>query len=340
VLGPFEAWLLLRGMRTLFVRVQRCCDNALAIARHFQRHPRLLTVLYPGLPEHPGHDIAARQMSGGFGGMLSIRLKDGEAAAVATAARVNVFKRATSLGGVESLIEHRASIEGPATPVPADLLRLSIGLENIDDLIADLVQALDYDRTVLAVPVTTIADAAADANSNDDIVTAIKQRLDQQIRPMLADRGGDLLFRDFKEGIVTLTPAGSPGAGLPVAAGIRDLLRHYIPAVSEVRLLPAEISPGDADGVLAERVQRVLDEQINPAVQHHGGIINLVEIRAGSACLRLTGGCQGCAMAHVTLRQGVEVILKQQIPELTHVIDVTDHAAGRKPYFKTRKGTT
>jgi Fe-S cluster biogenesis protein NfuA len=260
-------------------------------------------------------------------------------AAVATAARVSVFKRATSLGGVESLIEHRASIEGPATPVPADLLRLSIGLENIDDLIADLEQALDYDRTVLALPATTIA-AAEDTNSDGDIVTAIKQRLDQQIRPLLADRGGDLLFRGFAGGIVTLTPTGSPGAALPVAAGIRDLLRHYIPAVSEVRLLPAEIGPEASDGAIAERVQRVLDEQINPAVQHHGGLIELVEIRAGSACLRLTGGCQGCAMAHVTLRQGVEVILKQQIPELTHVIDVTDHAAGRKPYFKTRKGTT
>ena len=142
VLGPFEAWLLLRGMRTLFVRVQRCSESALTIARHFEGHPRISKVLYPGLPTHPGHAVAARQMTGGFGGMLSIRHKHGEAAAVATAARVAVFKRATSLGGVESLIEQRASIEGPSTPVPPDLLRLSIGLEDADDLIDDLGMAL------------------------------------------------------------------------------------------------------------------------------------------------------------------------------------------------------
>ena len=114
VLGPFEAWLLLRGMRTLFVRVQRCSESALTIARHLEANPRISKVLYPGLSSHPGHAVAARQMIGGFGGMLSIRVKGGEAAAVATAARVAVFKRATSLGGVESLIEHRASIEGPS----------------------------------------------------------------------------------------------------------------------------------------------------------------------------------------------------------------------------------
>src|SRR5262249_37744599 len=142
VIGPFEAWLLLRGMRTLFVRVRHVCDSALAIAQYLRMHPAVSQVLYPGLPEHPGHDIAKKQMRGGFGGMLSIRVKGGEAAAMRVAASVAVFKRATSLGGVESLIEHRASIEGPSTPVPADLLRLSIGLENVADLKADLDQAL------------------------------------------------------------------------------------------------------------------------------------------------------------------------------------------------------
>jgi cystathionine gamma-synthase len=142
VLGPFEAWLLLRGMRTLFVRVRRCSESALTIARHFERHPQV-RVLYPGLPSHPDHALARRQMQGGFGGMLSLRHAAGKAAAMATAARVAVFKRATSLGGVESLIEHRASIEGPSTPVPDDLLRLSIGLEDPADLIADLEQALE-----------------------------------------------------------------------------------------------------------------------------------------------------------------------------------------------------
>ena len=140
--GPVEAWLLLRGMRTLPLRVERACRSAQAIAEHFARDTRVAAVLYPGLHGHPGHDFARRQMTGGFGGMLSIRVKRGEAAAVSTAARVRLWKRATSLGGVESLIEHRASVEGAGTPVPADLLRLSVGIEDVHDLIADLNQAL------------------------------------------------------------------------------------------------------------------------------------------------------------------------------------------------------
>jgi cystathionine gamma-synthase len=134
ILAPLEAWLLLRGMRTLSLRVERACRSAAQIAAHFADHPRISGVLYPGLPSHPGHAIAARQMSGGFGGMLSIR--------VAAAARVALWKRATSLGGVESLIEHRASVEGAGTPAPPDLLRLSVGIEEPRDLIDDLDQAL------------------------------------------------------------------------------------------------------------------------------------------------------------------------------------------------------
>jgi cystathionine gamma-synthase len=142
ILGSFEAYLLLRGMRTLYPRVERACHSAQRIAERLTAHPRVLEVLYPGLPSHPGHAIAARQMTGGFGGMLSIRVRGGEAAAIAAAARVEVWKRATSLGGVESLLEHRASIEGAGSPVPPDLLRLSVGIEDPDDLIADLETAL------------------------------------------------------------------------------------------------------------------------------------------------------------------------------------------------------
>ncbi|HET6223192.1 MAG TPA: PLP-dependent aspartate aminotransferase family protein, partial [Dongiaceae bacterium] len=130
ILGPFEAALLLRGLRTLHVRVRHQCKSAMAIAQHFARHPRIEAVLYPGLASHPGHAIAARQMPGGFGGMLSVRVKGGEHAAIATAANVKLWKRATSLGGAESLIEHRASVEGPGSPCPPDLLRLSVGLES------------------------------------------------------------------------------------------------------------------------------------------------------------------------------------------------------------------
>jgi len=143
LLGPFEAWLLMRGLRTLDVRVREQARTAALLAGRLLGHPALSGVLYPGLPAHPGHAVAARQMTGGFGGMLSIRLAGGETAAVATAAHVKVWKRATSLGGVESLIEHRASIEGVGTPCPADLLRLSVGLEDPDDLFLDLVRALN-----------------------------------------------------------------------------------------------------------------------------------------------------------------------------------------------------
>jgi len=140
--GSFEAWLLLRGMRTLFLRVRHASASALAIAGHFRGHRALAAVLYPGLPGDAGHDVARRQMAGGFGGMLSIRVAGGAPAALAVAGRVRLWIRATSLGGVESLIEHRASVEGAGSPVPPDLLRLSVGIEEVGDLIADLEQAL------------------------------------------------------------------------------------------------------------------------------------------------------------------------------------------------------
>ncbi len=142
VLGAFEAWLLLRGLRTLPVRLRAQCAAALNLAAALERHAAVEQVLYPGLPSHPGHALALRQMRGGFGGMLSIVVRGGAEAAIATAARVRIWTRATSLGGVESLIEHRASIEGPHTPAPPGLLRLSVGLEDPVDLLADLEDAL------------------------------------------------------------------------------------------------------------------------------------------------------------------------------------------------------
>jgi cystathionine gamma-synthase len=141
ILGPFEAWLLLRGLRTLDVRVRAAAESAGVLAARFANHQSISSVLYPGLASHPGHAVAGRQMSG-FGGMLSVRVKGGERAAIDAAARVKLWKRATSLGGVESLLEHRASIEGPSSPCPPDLLRLSVGLEHPDDLYDDLDRAL------------------------------------------------------------------------------------------------------------------------------------------------------------------------------------------------------
>lgn len=141
-LAPFECFLLMRGMRTLFVRYRQASANAMAIARHFDKHPKVERVLYPGLASHAGHAIAVRQMTDGFGGMMSILIKGGFEDAKRLCTLLKVIVPATSLGGVESLAEHRKTVEGPASPVPDNLVRLSIGIEHVDDLIADLEQAL------------------------------------------------------------------------------------------------------------------------------------------------------------------------------------------------------
>jgi cystathionine gamma-synthase len=146
VAGPFDSWLILRGIKTLAARMDRHCRNAMRIAQMLAEHPAVAEVLYPGLPSHPGHKIAQEQMRA-FGGMVSFRLQAGEQAAVRTCGRTRVFTLAESLGGVESLIEHparmtHASVTGSALEVPGDLIRLSVGIEDCDDLIHDLRQAL------------------------------------------------------------------------------------------------------------------------------------------------------------------------------------------------------
>ena len=143
--SPFDCWLLLRSLPTLPLRVRAQSATAARIAEWLQAHPRVTQVHYPGLTRHPGHAIAARQMHGGFGGMLSFEVEGGAAPARAVANRVRLILQATSLGGVESLIEHRQSVEGPNTRAPEGLLRLSVGLEHPDDLIADLEHALQLD---------------------------------------------------------------------------------------------------------------------------------------------------------------------------------------------------
>ncbi len=139
--SPFDCWLVLRGIRTLPYRVRAQSESALKVATFLARHPGVERVHYPGLATHPGHDVARRQMSA-FGGMVSVEVRGDRARALAVAARLSIFTRATSFGGTESLVEHRASIEGPGTRTPENLLRLSIGLEHADDLIEDLGRAL------------------------------------------------------------------------------------------------------------------------------------------------------------------------------------------------------
>jgi cystathionine gamma-synthase len=146
VAGPFDSWLVLRGTKTLAVRMDRHSENAAKVVDMLSRHPKVTKVLYPGLPEHPGHEVAAKQMRA-YGGMVSFQVAGGEEAAVAVCDRAKVFTLGESLGGVESLIEHpgrmtHASAAGSALEVPADLVRLSVGIENAEDLVEDLRQAL------------------------------------------------------------------------------------------------------------------------------------------------------------------------------------------------------
>ena len=141
-LAPFECWLLMRGLRTLFLRFRESSNNAKAIARHFSSHPKIQEVLYPGLASHPSYEVAKKQMLDGFGGMMSLLIRTDFAGAQKFCTKLNVIVPATSLGGCESLAEHRKTIEGAESPVPDNLVRFSIGIENVNDLIADIEQAL------------------------------------------------------------------------------------------------------------------------------------------------------------------------------------------------------
>jgi len=340
VVGAFEAWLLQRGMRTLFLRVRRSSETALGLARHFDGHPTVTTVLYPGLPSHPGHTIAARQMTGGFGGMLSIRIAGGEEQAMAVAAAVRIFKRATSLGGVESLIEARRSVEGPSSSVPGDLLRLSIGLEAPEDLMADLEAALAaVPRPATASRPRIVGVVTGTTTAESDLTAAVKAALDRSVTPTIIARGGTVRVAHVADGVVTLQATGSPGATLPAAEAIEALVRAAVPDVAAVRVVwqdhePAPV-PTTAD--LAARVRRVLEDEVNPAIATHRGHAALVSVVGGRVQLRLEGGCQGCSLAEVTVRQGIERLLRARLGEIVAVVDVTDHAAGTEPFYTPEK---
>ena len=293
--GGLEAWLLLRGMRTLYPRVRQSSATALRVAEHFADDSRLGSVHYPGLPDHPGHAVAARQMNDGFGSMLSIRVAAGEAAAREVAGRMTVFP--TSDLPRRDREPGRAPGQCRRTVDPRFRLTCfasRIGLEQVDDLIADLEQALDHGEADMPVAVPP----------QDDWTT---------LRRTVIARGGDV--RGTKEAPVAV---GSPGAVAPM----RDRLG-----------LPA-ISAADVAGVLAEAIDEPLAA--------HGGGVEITRDGSGDGGdgvveLRLTGRCRGCAMAQVTVRQGIEPLLREHVRGATAVVDVTDHGAGSDPYYPTAK---
>lgn len=340
VIGPFEAWLLQRGMRTLYLRVQHASETALAFARHFHGHPELKAVLYPGLPSHPGHEIAARQMTGGFGSMLSIRVAGDEAHAMAVAGALKVFKRATSLGGVESLVEHRRSTEGPSSPVPGDLLRMSIGLEALADLVADLEAALAAATPIRVASEPPVAEPIeASAGVASEIMAAVTAEIERNISPTIIARGGMVRALSVEQGVVRLEASGSPGAILPAMTQIETFLCTAVAGVSGIEVVwpGAEQIEPSANGALAQRVQTILDAEVNPAVAAHRGHVSLIDVTDGRVQLRLEGGCQGCNLAQVTMRQGIEPMLRARLADVVSVIDVTNHAEGGEPFYSPAK---
>jgi Fe-S cluster biogenesis protein NfuA len=278
-------------------------------------------------------------MTGGFGGMLSIRLAGGEPAAMAVLAAVKVFKRATSLGGVESLIEHRRSTEGASSPVPEDLLRLSIGLEAPTDLIGDLERALDGVRGHPTVTASPVLGAPAPAVPRSAVMDAVVAVVERTVAPAVIARGGSVHVVAVERGVVTLEAAGSPGAIVPTMASIEALLRAAVPDVTEVTVRWPGKAPTHAQETdeFAARVRRVLEEEVNRAVAAHGGHVTLIDAIQGRVRIRMEGGCQGCSLAEVTLRQGIEPLLRTHVPEVRAVVDVTDHPAGTAPFFAPGK---
>jgi Fe-S cluster biogenesis protein NfuA len=254
---------------------------------------------------------------------------------MAGAAAVRIFKRATSLGGVESLIEARRSVEGPSSSVPGDLLRLSIGLEAPE---ADLEAALTTVPRPLRVDGPRTTQGTGGTAPADDLTTALQAALDQSVTPTIIARGGAVRVAHVEDGVVTLQATGSPGATLPASEGIEALLRKAVPQVTAVRVVwPDAETRVPATGDLAARLRRVLEDEMNPAIAAHRGHVTLIGVADGRVQLSLEGGCQGCSLAEVTIRQGIERLLRARFADIVAVVDVTDHAAGTEPFYTPEK---
>ena len=185
-------------------------------------------------------------------------------------------------------------------------------------------------------PVLIDEEPDADVSGEDDEVTAkIKELIETRIRPAAAQDGGDVIYRGFKDGVVLLEMVGS---GYGLKDGVENMLRHYVPEVTGVSdFREAEPKPG-LETPAAKAIQALLDDMVNPSVAAHGGHISLVDVREDTAYIRLEGGCQGCGMADVTLKQGVATEIQRVAPDIASVLDVSDHAGGNNPYYQPGKG--
>ncbi|MDA1101334.1 MAG: NifU family protein [Proteobacteria bacterium] len=161
--------------------------------------------------------------------------------------------------------------------------------------------------------------------------------MQKHISAMVQERGGDLEIRAFADGVLVLGMVGSPGASVPLLTAITNTIRHYMPEVQEVRIVAGRENPSGKDASRSDKVRELLDDLINPAIDDHGGRVVLNRIEGDTVFLSFEGGCQGCAMAELTLRQGIAPILTAEIPGILAIVDETDHGAGTAPYFKTKK---
>ncbi len=174
-----------------------------------------------------------------------------------------------------------------------------------------------------------------DAGEENEVVAEIKELIDTRIRPAAARDGGDVIFRGFENGVVLVE---FQGPAFSLTQGILNMLRHYVPEVVEVKDYRDALPKPGLETPEGEAIQRLLEERVNPSVAAHGGHISLVDVKDNTVYIRLEGGCQGCGMADVTLKQGVETEIKRVAPNITAVLDVTDHAGGTNPYFQPGKG--
>lgn len=275
--------------------------------------------------------------------------------ATANPAALKFFPGRTVLG--DGSVEYRDADEARLSPLAERLFavpsvtRVALGADFItitkDDgtdwqILKPAVLGVIMEHFVAGRPV--LADPAAPGS--DALGAAVRDLIETRIRPAVEGARGTIALRSFAAGLATIELGGPPGSNATFRNGIENMLRHYVPEVEEVRFVaaaPAAAGDPDAkakglDTPRAQAIQSLLDQEINPAVASHGGYVSLVAVEEKRAYLRLEGGCQGCGMASVTLRQGIEVAILEKVPEIEEILDVTDHAGGTNPYYEAGHG--